>query len=78
MSNYLNPSKAPIFHGDVPTRFLPDFPAIGRNILETLVLWNKRTKERQALKGLDDRLLKDVGISKYDADLESGKPFWIK
>ena len=78
MSNYLNPSKAPIFHGDLPTRSLPDFPAIGRNILETLAVWNRRAQERQALKGLDDRLLKDVGISKYDAKLEADKPFWIK
>ena len=34
------------------------------------------SRQRRALADLDDRLLSDVGISRYDAVHEASKPFW--
>jgi uncharacterized protein YjiS (DUF1127 family) len=36
----------------------------------------ERRRQRRALMMLDDRLLKDVGISRLDAEREATKPFW--
>ena len=77
MSNYLNTSKTPVFHGELPERILPDFRAHGRTLLDTLILWNRRSRERMALREMDDRLLLDAGISKADAEHEAEKPFWV-
>ena len=77
MSNYLNASKTPVFHGELPARILPDFRTHGRTLLDTLILWNRRSRERMALREMDDRLLRDAGISKADAEHEAGKPFWV-
>ena len=35
-----------------------------------------RGRQRRALAALDARLLRDVGISRAEALLEAGKPFW--
>lgn len=41
-----------------------------------LVTWQKRSRYRIELASLDDRSLKDVGISRSDRDWEVAKPFW--
>jgi uncharacterized protein YjiS (DUF1127 family) len=38
--------------------------------------WIGRTRQRNALATLDDRMLQDIGITRYDAARECGKPFW--
>ena len=38
--------------------------------------WYYRWRQRQALMRLDDHLLKDIGVSRADADQEATKPFW--
>jgi uncharacterized protein YjiS (DUF1127 family) len=45
-------------------------------IAETTQPWFERWRQRQALMRLDDHLLKDIGVSRADADLEGTKPFW--
>jgi uncharacterized protein YjiS (DUF1127 family) len=35
-----------------------------------------RWRQRQALLALDDRLLRDVGITREQAEREARKPFW--
>ena len=51
----------------------------GRRILSSLARtigrWLIRRDGRQALLSLDDRLLKDIGISREDAG-KADKPFW--
>jgi uncharacterized protein YjiS (DUF1127 family) len=41
-----------------------------------LLLFHERARQRQALRALDDRLLKDIGVSRADAEREANKPFW--
>lgn len=43
---------------------------------ELLRAWSARARERRSLAGLNDDLLRDLGISRADADAESRKPFW--
>ncbi|WP_244434134.1 DUF1127 domain-containing protein [Azospirillum sp. B506] len=45
-------------------------------LLDVLFSAMERRKQRQALMGLDDYLLKDIGISRSEADQEVSKPFW--
>lgn len=50
--------------------------ATGRTVLDTLVLWKERSRQRDELAGLDDFVLKDIGISRSDVLHETRKPFW--
>ncbi|PWC54595.1 DUF1127 domain-containing protein [Azospirillum sp. TSO22-1] len=63
------------------TRFLPKAsapatPAWIAAAAATLKAWAGRRRQRRALALLDQRLLKDVGLSAEDAAEESRKPFW--
>lgn len=33
-------------------------------------------RQREALRRLDDRALKDIGLSRSDAEIEASRPFW--
>jgi uncharacterized protein YjiS (DUF1127 family) len=44
--------------------------------LATLCLWQQRRHGRRDLLGLDDRLLRDIGLSRAAAEREAHKPFW--
>lgn len=48
-----------------PTRFV-----------ETVQLWWERSEQRSHLARLDDRMLRDIGVSHGEADRESEKWFW--
>ncbi len=41
-----------------------------------LAIWGQRYRTRQVLARMDDRLLKDIGLSRTEALQESDKPFW--
>jgi uncharacterized protein YjiS (DUF1127 family) len=45
-------------------------------LVATLRLWRERARSRRELAGLDDHLLRDVGLSPTDANNEIDKPFW--
>lgn len=42
----------------------------------TLLRWQRRHEDRLHLAAMDDRLLRDIGISREQADAEARKPFW--
>lgn len=44
--------------------------------LATLELWRRRIRERQALLSLDEHILRDVGLTRREVELEGRKPFW--
>lgn len=46
-------------------------------ILDRLFVWQERARQRHALQSIDDRGLKDIGLSRADVVRESQKPFWM-
>lgn len=47
-----------------------------RSILNRLARWRERYEQRTHLASMNERMLKDVGISRADAVREARKPFW--
>ncbi len=45
-------------------------------VVDTLILWQERARQRHHLAALDPNLLKDIGVSRADAWQEANKPFW--
>lgn len=45
-------------------------------LFETLLAWQSRAAGRRQLAAMDDRLLRDVGLSRADVMREQSKPFW--
>ncbi len=41
-----------------------------------LLLWVRRWRGRRELLTLDDRLLRDIGLTADDARVAADKPFW--
>jgi uncharacterized protein YjiS (DUF1127 family) len=44
--------------------------------LDLLLAWQTRAAERGQLAAMDDRLLRDVGLTRSDVERERSKPFW--
>jgi uncharacterized protein YjiS (DUF1127 family) len=42
----------------------------------TIHVWQQRRRQRLALRELDDRLLRDFGITRAAVRGEAAKPFW--
>jgi uncharacterized protein YjiS (DUF1127 family) len=38
--------------------------------------WRRRVHGRAALAALDDRMLKDIGVTRAEAEFLSNRPFW--
>jgi len=39
-------------------------------------IWRNRMRQRHDLRELDTRQLRDIGLSRSDAEIECNKPFW--
>ena len=52
-----------------PKRLLP-------NLLSRFRGWRERARSRHLLLHLDDRMLRDVGLTRSDVDRECAKHFW--
>jgi uncharacterized protein YjiS (DUF1127 family) len=53
--------------------------AVGRAgfaALDALFTWQERAAQRAHLSALEDRILRDIGLSRADVDHETSKPFW--
>ena len=46
------------------------------SFFNTLLLWQERASQRRRLAELDGHMLKDLGISRGEAQAEAAKPFW--
>jgi uncharacterized protein YjiS (DUF1127 family) len=55
-------------------------PATSRHLLARLGAlvneWQRRARSRRELAVLCDRCLRDMGVTRYDANHEAHKPFW--
>lgn len=49
--------------------------AIG-GVVDQLLTWHQRARDRHALSQLDEHMLHDIGLSNADVDREVSKPFW--
>lgn len=38
--------------------------------------WVEISKQRRALAGMSDRQLKDIGLTRFEAEQEAARPFW--
>lgn len=45
-------------------------------LVEAVQFWWERSEQRRLLAQLDDRMLRDIGVSHGEARQESGKWFW--
>lgn len=67
-------------HSKSPTSTLPNRLPLPRQsragvlgvVLKALSIW----RERQVLHDLDDHMLRDIGVSRNDADVETNRPVW--
>jgi len=46
------------------------------SVLWILREWRRRARDRSQLAQLDDRMLRDIGLTRADAEFLSNKPFW--
>ena len=44
--------------------------------VDLVLAWQERATERSHLATLDDRLLRDIGLSRSDVEREVSQPFW--
>lgn len=50
--------------------------AVFAGACRVLSAWYERAQGRRALASLDDHLLRDIGLTRVDAERECMKPFW--
>lgn len=60
-----------------PVRALAKIRRVMVKCLNSIVVWQDRAEQRQALSELNERMLKDIGVSNVDAYKEARKPFWL-
>ncbi len=55
---------------------LPLLAALAVRFANVVVSWETRRRTRLQLKNLDDHLLRDIGLSRAEARIESSRKFW--
>ena len=60
-----------------PVRALAKVRRFTVKCMQIIVIWQDRAEQRHALRELNDRMLKDIGVSNVDAYKEARKPFWL-
>ena len=45
-------------------------------LIDLLFFWGERARQRKSLAKLDDRMLRDIGLTRFDVAREVEKPFW--
>jgi uncharacterized protein YjiS (DUF1127 family) len=53
-----------------------DIGGLIMHVVNRIEGWQAQSAQRRRLATLDDRLLKDFGVSRCDAEAEARKPFW--
>ena len=56
---------------------LLDYCRFRRSEIKTLIrLWSQRSHTRYELRHLDESSLRDIGLTRSEAESEAAKPFW--
>ena len=45
-------------------------------VVDTVLGWQERARQRHHLSQLNDSMLKDIGVTRADVEGEVAKPFW--
>ena len=45
-------------------------------LFDLMFEWRARAAERDLMRSLDDRMLRDVGLTRVDIERELSKPYW--
>lgn len=53
-----------------------DLAPILSRVVEAPIAWLGRARDRRQLAAMDDGMLKDIGVSRADAEHEVAKHFW--
>jgi uncharacterized protein YjiS (DUF1127 family) len=72
-------TASPVFRATVGgqgRRAATHTPRPWRRLLNALRLWQQRARGRQQLREFDDHMLRDIGITRLQAEAEATKPFW--
>lgn len=54
----------------------PARPGLLAALLKRVVLWREVIRQRRQLAGLNDAMLRDIGLSRCDAEGEYRRHFW--
>ena len=61
---------------DARTRRLPPLTQLLYRVTLLAWEWENRKASRRGLRDLPDHLLRDIGVTRWDAVAEAQKPFW--
>jgi uncharacterized protein YjiS (DUF1127 family) len=59
----------------VPPAAAPRRPGVTELLIRVL-FWRDTARQRGDLRRLDDRMLRDIGLSRADVEREAMRPFW--
>lgn len=68
-------ANATILNANHPSVTALSLAPVGR-VVSLLATWHRRASDRARLRSLDAHLLRDVGLSRGDIEVEVSKPFW--
>jgi len=54
----------------------PSLSDLAVRLFDAIGDWADRSEQRRALASASDQVLRDIGVSRLDAEGESEKPFW--
>ena len=75
-STICKPHDSPLVATSGPTDVESRVLSLMARATATVLEWNRRSRQRRHLSTLDDRFLRDMGISGEQARAEFSKPFW--
>jgi uncharacterized protein YjiS (DUF1127 family) len=77
MKGVLEQSKGAVGQvGQVGQLGFKGFRRAAGKLLAVLRRWQQLSYERRLLATLDSRMLRDIGVSRAEAERESARPFW--
>ncbi len=62
--------------GDLLAGFVGILGVSATRLVDLLLTWQARARERQHLRTMDARQLRDLGLTRTDVVVETDKPFW--
>lgn len=69
-------TRQPLYDAIPPLQLRPSAQSLISKVFDQVALWQMRRTQRRSLALLNDRLLRDVGLSQHDVAKEVAKPFW--